>query len=256
MTSDRTRATATLVAIVATLAVNGAATAIPLGGRTTGEISDSFRVFLVPSGATFAIWGVIYSFLVAFGVYQARSATRGTPLLRRLGWLPVVSCLFNGAWILLWQYEIFVPTLAAMLGLLVTLIAIHRVTRAATTRAERWLVAIPFSIYLGWITVATVLNVAVALVTLGVTGIAGLEPPLIAAVVLVAAIGIALTAIVREREIAYGLVAVWAFYGIWVKEAATPYVAPVAIAGAGLFVLAVGWATLERRRGWRSPAAA
>ena len=256
MTSDRTRGIATLVAIVATIAVNGAATAIPLGGRTTGEISDSFRVFLVPSGATFAIWGVIYGFLVAFGVYAARAATREAPLLRRLGWLPVVSCVFNSAWIFLWQYGFFVATLVAMLGLLVTLIAIQRITRAATTRAERWLVAIPFSIYLGWITVATVLNVAVGLVSLGVTEIAGIESPLVAAVVLVAAIGIALTAIVREREIAYGLVAVWAFYGIWVKEGATPYVAPVAIAGAGLFLLAVAWATLERRRGWRSPAAA
>ena len=255
MTSDRTRGIATLVAIVATIAVNGAATAIPLGGRTTGEISDSFRVFLVPSGATFAIWGVIYGFLVAFGVYAARAATREAPLLRRLGWLPVVSCVFNSAWIFLWQYGFFVATLVAMLGLLVTLIAIQRITRAATTRVIRW-IAIPFSIYLGWITVATVLNVAVGLVSLGVTEIAGIESPLVAAVVLVAAIGIALTAIVREREIAYGLVAVWAFYGIWVKEGATPYVAPVAIAGAGLFLLAVAWATLERRRGWRSPAAA
>lgn len=256
MTRDQVRGTVTLAAILLTLVVNGAAVAIPLGGRTTQEISDSFRVFLVPSGGTFAIWGVIYSFLVAFGLYQARPATREDQLLRRLGWLPLLSCVFNSAWIFLWQYGFFVATLVAMLGLLVTLIAIHRVTRAATSRAERWLVAIPFSVYLGWITVATVLNVAVGLVSLGVTGIAGIDPPLIAAVVLVAAIGIALAAIVREREIAYGLVAVWAFYGIWVKEGATPYVAPVAIAGAGLFLLAVAWATLERRRGWRSPAAA
>lgn len=256
MNRDSLRQVVTVAAIVATLVVNVLSITIPLGGRTTQEISDSFRVYVIPAGPTFAIWGLIYTLLLAFAIHQARPGLREDPLLRRLGWLPVVACAFNSAWIFLWQYGFIAPSLLPMLGLLGTLIAIRFVLRDTRSRAERWLVGVPHSVYLGWITVATVLNVAVALSALGVSGIAGLEPTLVAAAVLVAAIAIGTIATVRERDAAYGLIVAFAFNGIVAKEAATPYVGTVAVAGLAILVVAAVAVLVRGRLGGPTPARA
>ncbi len=234
MPRDLTRQAVTVASFVATVVVNGLANALPINGLTTAQISDSFRVFVIPAGFTFSIWGLIYALLLLFTVYQALPSRRSDPLLRRLGYLPALTGLFNVAWIFLWQYELFVPTLVAMGGLLVTLIAIYvRLAEGASTRSgtEAWAVSIPFRVYLGWITVATILNVAVALASVGVDG-GGLRPEAIASLVLAVGLAIAAAVVIRGRDVAYGLVIVWAYAGIYAKESATELVPVVAAGGA------------------------
>jgi len=151
-----------LLAVIVTIGVNGLANALPLNGQTTGEISDRFQVYFVPAGYVFSIWGLIYLGFTAFAVYQALPAQRDNPRLQRIGYLFALSCLANIAWLFLWHYEIFLLTLVAMVALLLLLVAIYLrldINRVRVNRAERWLVHIPFSIYLGWITVATIANV-------------------------------------------------------------------------------------------------
>lgn len=236
MNRDALRQVATVTAIVATFAVNVASVSLPIGSRTTQQISDSFDVYLIPSGPTFAIWGVIYTLLLGFAVYQALPRNRESELLRRLGWLPVWSCLFNIGWILVWQYELllFIPALLAIVALLETLMSIHERTRGPLPLRERWLVALPFSVYFGWVTVATVLNVAVTLSSMGVEGILWFQDELVAGLVLLVAIGIAATAIMSRRDVGYGFAVLWAFNGIREKEGATPYVGDIALLGMAL----------------------
>jgi hypothetical protein len=239
MNRDLLRQIVTVASFAATVVVNALANALPINGRTTAAISDSFRVFVIPAGFTFAIWGLIYTLLLVFTVYQALPSRRADPLLRRLGYLPALSGLLNVAWIFLWQYELFIPTLVAMVGLLLTLIAIYlRLAEGADgrSRPEDWAVSIPFRVYLGWITVATILNTAVALASIGVDG-GGLQPEAIASAVLVVGLVIASTVVVRHRDVAYGLVIVWAYAGIYAKEVATDLVP--AVAGAGAVLIAV-----------------
>lgn len=244
MSSDRTRQVATALIFLVTLVINGAANALPINGQTTGEISDRFRVFVIPAGYVFAIWALIYLGLAAFTVYQA---IRGSdPVVRRLGWLPALTGVLNTGWLLLFQFELFVLTVPVMIALLVTLIAIHRrlwEARAALTTVSRWTIRYPFSIYLGWITVATIANIAQTLSSIGVGGF-GLEvETAIAGVVLLVGLAIATTFVRRFEDIAYGAVIVWAYAGIVVKELATPIVPMVAGAGAvlvgGLVVLVI-----------------
>jgi len=236
---DLARQAVTVVAFVGTVSVNGLANALPINGLTTGEISDRFPVLVVPAGYVFGIWGLIYLGLAAFTVYQALPGRRADPLLRRLGWLPALTGALNVAWILLWHGEAFALTVPVMVALLATLVAIEVVLRGgggARTGAERWAVAVPFSIYLGWITVATIANVAAALASLGFTGL-GAAPPLIAAAVLLVGLAIACATVLRFRDPAYGCVIVWAYAGIVVKESGSP---PVAIvAGVAAVVVAV-----------------
>jgi benzodiazapine receptor len=236
VSTDQRRQLAIVVTFVITLVVNWAANALPLNGQRTADISDRFEVFVIPAGYVFSIWGLIYVLLAAFVVDQARPSRAGDPTLRRLGWLPVVANLANALWVVLFQYEQFVLTVPVMIALLLTLIRINAITFADRERlvgGQRWTVRLPFSIYLGWITIATIANIAQTLQAIGVA----VDPafaPVIAGAVLVVGLAIAVTYVWRFADIAYGAVVVWAYAGIAVKEAGTPLVAGLAIGGAVL----------------------
>lgn len=232
MEGDRPRRILTVLAFIVTLAVNGAANALPINGQTTGAISDRFEVYVIPAGYVFAIWGVIYVGLLAYTIFQA---VRGDhPVVRRLGWLPAISGVLNTTWLLLFQYEQFVLTVPLMVALLVTLILIHLRLWSVRDRLDavsRLTVRIPFSVYLGWITVATIANIAQTLSAVGFDGF-GIEPVLIASAVLLVGLAIASRFVWRFGDVAYGLVIIWAYVGIVVQEADTAMVPLVAGASA------------------------
>jgi len=237
MRSDSLRQLVTVLSFLVTLTVNAAANALPINGQTTASISDRFAVHVIPAGYVFAIWGVIYVLLAAFTTWQALPRNREDDTLRALGWLPALSGALNTVWLLLFQYEMFALTVPVMLALLVTLIAIHLRLwehRDALHGTTYWTVRAPWSVYLGWITVATIANIAQAGAALGFDGF-GIDPVLIAAAVLLVGLAIAARFVWRFRDAAYGLVIVWAYAGIVVKESGA---APVAVA-AGLGALVV-----------------
>jgi hypothetical protein len=252
MASDTLRKVATIVAFVASIGLNAAANALPLNGQTTGAISDRFHVYVVPAGYVFAIWGLIYLGLLAFVVDQARAGGTREALFQRLGWLPALAAVLNGSWIVAWHYEVFPASLAIMVGLLVTLIAIHLRLRKGEAGGEldriaRWTTRLPYSVYLGWITVATIANAAAVLSWAGFGGF-GIPGEVWAVAVLATGLAIATAFVLRERDPAYGLVIVWAYVGILVAEIDVPAVALIAGAGAAWIAALVAW-TLLRRRG-------
>jgi hypothetical protein len=236
---DIVRQVVNVLATLMIIVLNVLASALPLNGQTTGEISDRFDVYFVPAGYVFSIWGLIYLALIAFAVYQALPAQRDNPRLRRVGYLYALSCVANVAWLFLWHYEFFELTLVAMVALLLLLIAIYLrlgIGRSRVSNAEKWLVRVPFSIYLGWITVATIANVTSLLDYLNWGGW-GISPEAWAVVMLVAGAVIASAVSITRGDIAYVLVIVWAFVGIAVKHSDTPIVAVTAIVMAVLVAL-------------------
>ena len=249
MNRDTVRQIINVVAFLAMVVVNGLATALPLNGQNTGEISDRFRVFFVPAGYVFSIWGLIYLALLGFTVYQAMPSQRENPRLRRIGYLFALSSLANLVWIFLWHYNFFPLTLIVMLGLLACLIAIYLrldIGRAQVSTVERWLINVPFSIYLGWITVATIANATSLLYYLGWNGF-GIAPQVWAIAMLAAGLVIAAWMARSRGDIAYLLVLVWAFAGIGVKQAASAPVADAAWFAAGLVAGLVVALLLGRR---------
>jgi len=197
----------------------------------------------------FAIWGLIYTLLGAFTVWQALPRNREDETLRALGYLPALSGALNALWIVLFQYQVFVLSVPVIVALLVTLIVIHRRLwdRRASLRGSRyWLVRAPWSVYVGWITVATIANIAQTLYSVGFRGL-GIDPALIAAAVLVVGIAIAIAFVRRFGDAAYGWVIVWAYVGVAVKESATPLVAVTALVGA-LVVAALAVAAMAAGR--------
>jgi hypothetical protein len=244
MNQDRVRQILVIVATIATLVVNGLASTLPLNNITTGEISDLFEVYFVPAGYVFSIWGLIYVALIAYTIYQALPAQADNPRLRRIGYPYIGSAVANIAWLFLWHYLVFPITILAMVALLIFLIQIYLLLgtgRTGTTPAERWLVRVPFSIYLGWITVATVANATSLLDFLGWNGF-GLAPEAWAVIMLIVATLVAILMGVRHGDIAYILVIVWAFAGIAVKHSGTLVVSITAgvMAALALVSLVIG----------------
>ncbi len=236
---DILRQVLVLLSTIGVIVVNGLASTLPLNGQSTGEISDRFDVYFVPAGYVFAIWGLIYLALIAYSIYQLLPSQRENPRQRSTGWLYVLSCIANIAWLFLWHYEYFALTLVAMVALLLLLIAIYLrlgTGRTSVPATETWLLRVPFSLYLGWITVATIANVTSLLDYLNWNGWL-LSPEAWAAIMLVAAALIASAVSISRGDIAYVLVIVWAYIGIAIKHSGTPLVAILAGFLAG-FVLA------------------
>jgi hypothetical protein len=255
MNRDILRQVVVVIAIIATVIMNGLANALPLNGITTGEVSDRFQVYFVPAGYVFSIWGVIYVGLVLYAVYQASPAQRDNPGLRATGHLFALSCLANIIWLFLWHYEYFVLTLVAMVALLFLLIAIYLrlgIGRAAVSTAERWLVQLPFSIYLGWISVATIANMTSVLDYLNWNGW-GISPEIWTVIMLLAGVGLAFAMAFTRGDVVYSLVIIWAFAGIAIKHSGTPLVATAAWIAGGLVVLVLVIGLLLNRRSSGQP---
>lgn len=250
MTSDIIRQIIVVVAVVATIAVNALANILPLNGLNTGTISDRFKVFFVPAGYVFSIWGLIYLGMIVFAVFQALPSQRSNPHLVQIGYIFVLSCVANIVWLFLWHYERFPLTIVAMLVLLGALIVIYLqlgIGKVTVSGAERWCADLPFSIYLGWITVATIANATDLLDYLKWNRL-GIRPEVWAVIMLAA--GTLITALMAftRGDIAYTLVIVWAFVGIALKHKETALVANAAWVTTGLVVLALMGALVVRMR--------
>lgn len=244
MKKDTIRQIAVVVAVLATIVVNGLANILPINELTTGEISDRFEVYFVPAGYVFSIWGLVYLGLLAYAVYQVLPTQRENPRLQKISSLFLIASLANIAWIFLWHYEVFTLTIFAMLVLLVCLILIYlrfEISRLEVSSGEKWFVRVPFSIYLGWITVATIANMTSLLDYLNWGGW-GVSDQLWAAIMLLVGAGIASAVFITRKDIAYMLVIIWAFIGVAAKNTGTVLVENTAWVATGIVagVLLVG----------------
>ncbi|MCX6068051.1 MAG: tryptophan-rich sensory protein [Chloroflexi bacterium] len=250
MSKNTLRQLSNTLSVLFALTVNILASALPLNGQNTGEISDRFQIYFVPAGYVFAIWGIIYIGWIAFAIYQFLPAQKENPRLQNLGFLFALSGIFNAAWLFCWHYNQFGLSVLVMLALLVTLIASYLkldVGRRAVSAAERWCVDVPFSVYLGWITVATVANITDWLFSVSWSGW-GLPAQTWAAVMIAVASLLGVLMALTRRDAGYLFVLVWSFIGIAVKQAEFPLVANSAWAAAALAGGLAIYSMIQRRR--------
>jgi hypothetical protein len=247
MNRDVVRQVAVVVSYALTLLVNALATTGVLGGLTTREIATQYPIYFLPANFTFSIWGVIYLALGAYTVFQALPSQREQPRQRAVGWLIALTGVFNSLWLVTFQNTLFWASMLAMLALLATLLVIYiglDIGIAPVSLTTFLLVTLPISLYLGWITVATIANASYVLYDAGWNGW-GIPAATWAVIMLLVAT--ALTAYVGaiRGDIVYLVVVIWAFYGIWVRQAGVEQVAFVAgtaalaLAAAGLISIVV-----------------
>lgn len=225
-TLDRRGPIKILVAVtyLVMITTNVLANALPLNGRRTGEVSGAYQNLFTPTGLTFSIWSVIYLLLGLHVLYQlglfrgAQPEGERTALLNRIGLLFSMSSVANTAWVFAWHYGLIPLSAVLIVVILVCLILIANSVRAANLSGrERWFVGVPFSVYFGWTTVASIANITVLLVYLNWDGF-GLADATWATVIVVVAMAIGAATALRNRDLAYGLVLIWAFTGILIRQ--------------------------------------
>ncbi len=240
-----------VIAYVSTVLVNGLAGSTRIiGGTNTAQISDKYTTLITPAGYVFSIWGIIYVLLGIFVVFQVLPSERGKEYQKRIGFLFLLSSIFNIVWLFLWQYENLLLSVVVMFLLLASLIAIYvnvGIGRSQTTLREILAVHIPFSVYLGWITIASIANVAAALVSVNWKGF-GIASETWAILIIVTAQVITLLMLGTRKDMAYGLVVVWALMGIAVKQNEYQSIVVMAEAGSVVILIAGAAAFLFTRR--------
>lgn len=212
------------VTFIAMITMNVLANALPLNGRNTGEVSNAYPSLFTPAGITFSIWSVIYLLLGAHVLYQLGLFRDGpespeqSALLDRVGVLFSISSLVNTAWIFAWHYD-YIAISAVLTSVILICLALISVTLrdANLVGRQRWLIGLPFSVYFGWATVATIANITVLLVKYKWDGF-GLAPSVWAVIIVLVAMAIGTVTMLRNRDAAYGLVLIWAFGGILLRQ--------------------------------------
>ncbi len=241
---------ANIVAFVLTVLVNGlAGSTTILGGKNTAQISDAYPTLITPAGYVFSIWGVIYILLGVFVVFQALPSEKGKDYQKRIGWLFVLSSLLNIAWLFLWQFEYLSLSVVLMFLLLASLIAIYLrldIGKSVVLLREKLAVHAPFSVYLGWITIASIANVAVTLVSVNWDGF-GINQETWAILIIVVALLVTLLVVATRRDVAYGLVIIWALVGIALNQSGNPNIVMIAEISAGIAAVALAASILLRR---------
>ncbi len=236
-----------LLSYLLMIAVNALANILPINGVNTGEASARYDTLFTPAAYTFGIWGLIYLLLGVYVVFQLLSA-KGEESGKRpeqVGWMFILSSLFNAGWIFAWHYDQIALSVVLMLLILLTLMRAAWLLREPhCSPKEELVLRIPFGIYFGWITVATIANVSVWLVSLQWDRF-GISEAIWTAVLLGVGAAILGVTMWRIRSVAYGLTALWAYTGILVRHLAERggqyplIVAAAAVALAALAVLTV-----------------
>jgi hypothetical protein len=230
--ADVLRQLLVLAAAIATIAFNALSQAIPIGGNTSADISNQYPTYFTPANYAFSIWGIIYLLMLSYAIYQALPSQRANPDARKIGWLFILTCVFNCLWLTLFQYNLIFLSVVVILAFLLTLIAIYLrldIGRAAISSADRWLIHLPFSVYLGWLSVATIANIALFGVSQNWSDPLGIAAPTWAAIMIVVATVAGLILATTRRDAGFVLVLVWAFIAIINKQAGTPVVTTTAL---------------------------
>jgi benzodiazapine receptor len=225
---------ANVVAIVGSTVFNALVNILPLNGITTGEVSNAYPNLFTPANYVFSIWGVIYTLLFVFMFYQLRTSQRDAQYLQDIGFLYLLSAIINIAWLTVFHYsypapnDLIILTTVPIFGLFLTLLYIYLRLGVGIREASRSIklgVHLPLSVYLGWLSVATIANTASILNYLGRDP--GIPIPVQeawTAAVIVVAFLITFLMLVRRRDFAFGFVVIWATLGIAAKQAAAPLI--------------------------------
>ena len=247
-----------LVGLVIMITVNVLANALPINGISTAAVSDSIPSLFTPAGYVFSIWGIIYLALIGFGIYQALPKQKDNPRLERIGLWFFISSMFNSAWIFSWHYQKFTLSVILMLGLLVSLLMtylragiVNRKSLKDSDKsrparlAEYIFIDLPFGIYLGWISVATIANISSLLVVLGWGGF-GLSSNAWTIIMLAVGALLGVLMVLLRHEVAYALVIIWAFLGIYVSRVDQPSIQVTALVTAAIVLLVLLGSLLGR----------
>lgn len=222
--SEKFRAYLVVAATVGMIVFNWFAAAGYVNGVTPAEISDKYPTIVTPAGYAFSIWSLIYLGVIAFSIYQLIPTN-----LVRLSTLRstyILSCALNCAWIFFWHSDQIAICLAVIAALLVSLVVLVAKASKLDTLKDAVIVKAPFGLYAGWVTAATLVNLAVLLAGLKVE-----IPPVLGVALIFVAAGFAI--FIRKKFLNYiaPLAVAWALTAIAVKQSGNTLIVSAAAVG-------------------------
>jgi hypothetical protein len=230
-----------IIAFVAVVIINGLAGSTTLiGGQDTAQVSDKNFTLITPAGYTFAIWGIIYTLLGLFVIYQALPSDKGKTE-EKVGWFFILSSVANICWLFLWQFEYLTISVVFMFLLFASLLTAYLklgINKSPVSWRKRIAVHAPFSVYFGWITIASIANIAAALVSVGWDRF-GVSAEIWGILVIIVALLISTLVVFTRRDWAYGLVIVWALIGISANQSGNQNISLLSQISAVIVVLVI-----------------
>ncbi len=211
-----------VISYLAMVSVNALANILPINNIGTGEVSEKYANLFAPAGLTFSIWGIIYILLGLYVLYQfglwQKDKKKNQLLIKKINIYFILSSLANILWIFTWHYDfigISVLLIIVMLALLIKIADLLR--KEKFSNWEAFFISLPFSIYFAWITVATIANITTFLVSINWDGW-GISNEIWTVIILIIGAIIGIFRMLWDRNIAYGLVFIWAYLGILIKH--------------------------------------
>ena len=219
-----------LILLIATLAF-GVAPLItpPFTGYDPGLFPVRIdRNAIQPAGYAFAIWSVIYLWLIAhavFGLWK-RAENPAWDAVR----LPLALAVGVGAvWLWIAGQSAIWGTVTIWIMAAGALLAFLR----ADTGMDRWMLSGPLAIFAGWLTAASAVSTGVLVAGYGWLGDTATAVAMLALVLVVA-----VTVQMRRPQMpVYGLTVIWALVGVIVANASANMTV-AALAGAGIAIMA------------------
>ena len=249
--SRKTRSLLTLVLIVIGVI---AANFIAFQSNTdTGNIAnDTFNDlnYFFPATYVFTtIWPVIYAGILGWAVYQALPAGRDNPRFQAAAPWVMLNIALNALWVYIFGLQMFVTTVGIMLTLLAVTVVLYRKLDIGGARVGLWerLIQITVSIYLAWLSVATVANIASALISVNWNGF-GLSAEVWALVMLL--VGAALAVFLYRglgNDVVIPLTYLYAYLGIVVRYSDVSLVMAGAVIGIVIVGGLAGWHFINHR---------
>ncbi|WP_291787338.1 hypothetical protein [Cecembia sp.] len=188
------------------------------GRKSVGAVSSQFDTLITPAGYAFSIWGLIYLLLIGFLLNQWKGFFTGNikeSLQPTSIWF-AASNIFNGLWIILWTQEMLVSSVVAIIGLLVSITVWNsQLNLNNKERSYSVLIDLPVSVYLGWIIIATVVNISVWFYA---NQLLMEYEMIVTAVILIVAVGILLWLLKEKQLFAPSFIGVWALIAIAFKN--------------------------------------
>ena len=227
-----------LASFLVAVAINALANILPLNGQTTGDVSAQYPVLFTPAGYVFAIWGLIYFTLFIFSIYQLLPSQQDNPYIEKIGIWFALSNLFNAAWVFCWHFQVIPLSMLMTIGMLTCLLTIYirlQIGLRVVPGAIRTVVFFPISLYLGWLSIATIANASVLLYDLNWNGF-GISAVTWTFIMIAAGLILGGLMVYYRNEFVFPLVVIWAYAGIEFKSGVDQTVGNVAGAAALLLL--------------------
>jgi len=242
------------VAFIGTVFINYLSNTGALNNSTIGDVSQGINSLFTPAGYAFSIWGLIYMLLFCFIIYQGRSLfikVKNDDFIEKIGIWFVISCLANSAWVFAWIYEYTGLSCIFIFLLLFSLLKIvdnNKMQIVKVSKATQFFIWLPFAIYSGWVTVASVANVSSFLVKINWNGF-GFSSEFWVTLMIIIATLINILILWKRKIKAFVFVAIWALVAIGVaNQNRTNNIDDVAYISAAILLVSIISLMLKNRK--------